>query len=391
MEWPSSKRPRPAPALSDAPAICAAPAPLALPSALVGGGGGAPVAAYRSLEWSDLDTTRFFLVNPVIFFALRVLQHPANVIKTRFQTQQRRELYPSIRSTVRATLAREGVRGLYRGFSTSCVLLVVQQAYIVMYERLRARETYEGGALAGLSEPARNGLAAAVAVFAVQTIANPVDVVVQRKMLQGQICRAAPGGGGAAPLESPSRILSAREIARDVYRTRGLHGFFSGFFISCLQFVPSASLWWWSYPQFRDAMLPPLLLAHAAWARATDEDGGGGGAAAARAAPAAVVPPAAAFRIAEVLSGSLASATVAVTLNPVDIVRTRTQVEGSPALSVLRGLLAAEGVRGLWKGVLPRIAMLVPQGALSVTAYEFVKRVAARDPSARMASPVELA
>jgi hypothetical protein len=97
-------------------------------------------------------------------------------------------------------------------------------------------------------------------------------------------------------------------------------------------------------------------------------------------------PPAAVCRVAEVLSGSLASATVAVTLNPVDIVRTRTQVEGAPALSVLRGLLAAEGVRGLWKGVLPRIAMLVPQGALSVTAYEFVKRVAARDPAAAAAA-----
>jgi hypothetical protein len=83
-------------------------------------------------------------------------------------------------------------------------------------------------------------------------------------------------------------------------------------------------------------------------------------------------------RAAEIFSGSLASATVSVAMNPADIIRTRTQVEGSPALSVFRSLLASEGVRGLWKGTTARMAMLIPQGALSVWAYEFVKRLAAK-------------
>jgi hypothetical protein len=65
-------------------------------------------------------------------------------------------------------------------------------------------------------------------------------------------------------------------------------------------------------------------------------------------------------------------------MNPADIIRTRTQVEGSPALAVFRSLLASEGVRGLWKGTTARMAMLIPQGALSVWAYEFVKRLAAK-------------
>jgi len=220
----------------------------------------------------------------------------------------------------------------------------------------------------------------------VQTVANPVDVVVQRKMLQGLAAAgaarvgAAAGGAPGAPAPAAAaaagalppaaaaagadaraaRVLSAREIARDVLRSRGVKGFFSGFFISCAQFVPSASLWWYSYPHLQEAL-------HALAARAgADGEGGAGGA-----------PPSPAFcRAVEVLSGSLASAIVAVTLNPVDLVRTRTQVEGSAALAVLRRVLAEEGVRGLWKGVLPRMAMLVPQGALSVSAYELVKRMA---------------
>ena len=136
-------RPTAAAAAAAAPAPAPAPAPAAL--------------GRSSLEWSDLDPQRFFMLNPVVFFGLRLLQHPAAVIKTRYQAHTGAG-GPTLREVVRATVAREGVRGLYRGFSTSCVLLVVQQVYIVLYERLRARDTFE--ASAALSEAARNGLAA---------------------------------------------------------------------------------------------------------------------------------------------------------------------------------------------------------------------------------------
>lgn len=321
------------------------------------GGTGQRGGGPRSLEWEDLDPQRFFLLNPLVFFGLRVLQHPAAVIKTRYQASGDGR---ALREVVRSTLAREGVRGLYRGFSTSCALLIVQQAYIVMYERLRARDTFAGSR--ALSEPMRNGLAAAAAVFVVQTVANPVDVIVQRKMLQGQLL-AAPDAG--------ERVLSAREIARDVLQTRGLRGFFSGFFISCAQFVPSASLWWYAYPIFV-ARLHALVAAAAPVVSTAPE-------AEERELPSQSQPSAAFCRAAEVASGSLASALVAVALNPVDLVRTRTQVEGSASLAVLRRVLAEGGLRGLWKGVLPRIAMLVPQGALSVSAYELVKRLSTKE------------
>jgi len=451
----------------------------------------AGTVTYKSLEWGDLDKQKFFLINPLVFMGLRVIQHPANVIKTRYQVQKKNSLYATTRSTVMQTLRHEGLRGFYRGFGTSSFMLVVQQIYILSYEFLRSKDRYS---TLKLSESARNGIAAAVSVFAVQTIANPVDVLSQRLMLQGQLLNNAPmasppppstsasvgpvasGAGASSPPMPPPqpgvgaatkqqplksggllfgsgslrltrlvygeqlvmpRVLSAREIAVHVMRTHGLYGFYSGFFISCLQFIPSASIWWSAYPQYRDRIfLPAMQRAEAALQARSgsgwQQSGALGGsptpspaaadwdAAACRAerhreavhaepgqrtahhqtlhsgsrandpaaSPAAGVTPARPTpgglsstyfaRAAEIFSGSLASATVSVAMNPADIIRTRTQVEGSPALSVFRSLLASEGVRGLWKGTTARMAMLIPQGALSVWAYEFVKRLAAK-------------
>ncbi|MBJ6892861.1 hypothetical protein JG663_18505, partial [Vibrio cholerae] len=52
-------------------------------------------ASYTSLEWRDLDKGRFLVLNPSVFALIRLLQHPAAVIKTRYQLQQQNRLYAS--------------------------------------------------------------------------------------------------------------------------------------------------------------------------------------------------------------------------------------------------------------------------------------------------------
>lgn len=348
-------------------------------------------APYQSLEWRDLDKSRFFVINPCVFFVIRTLQHPFNVVKTRFQVQAKHALYASTSSTLVQTLRHEGLRGLYRGFGTSTLMLAVQQLFIVTYEFLRSSDRYSSVQVA---ESSRNGAAAAAAVLLAQVIANPIDVVAQRLMLQGQIVTHAPmtgstspstvapvagaaGGVAAPPVRTGGssgipRVLSAVEVLNHVYKSRGMYGFYAGFAVSCAQFIPSASLWWFTYPIYRDALLPQLRSAR-------EEALSGSGDLnpwMALGTLCTLVPPA---RVAEVMAGSAASATVAIMLNPVDIIRTRVQVEGRSALSVARHLVATEGLKGLWKGTTARIAMLVPQGAMSVWAYEFVKRMSARE------------
>lgn len=424
----------------------------------------------RSIEWQDMDLRKYLLWSPLTFFGLRLLQHPANVIKTRYQMQQRNSLFPSPWSTAVFTLRSEGVRGLYRGFATSCLMLGVQQIYTVTYEYLRSGDRYRNLPVQP-TEAARNALAAATSVFFVQILANPLDVVTQRLMLQGQLrsnlpmtqppppskaasvgpvavgtaavapsvqpvqaaSKAAPsapvtsaglslGSGGMrltdanavaaghAPRPVP-HLLTAREIALAGLRTHGIRGFYSGFFVSNVQFIPSAALFWSLYPTIRDAVLrtaqsiqtrwgapvPPHVQADAPFKSIGDigEQSAGDGFRVAATAPVlgsaaagsgssgtAVLhqQPSTVLRAsAEVFAGGLASATVSIVMCPVDIVRTRSQVEGSAALTVLRALVAQEGWRALWKGATARMAMLVPQGALSVGAYELVKRLSSRD------------
>lgn len=416
----------------------------------------------RSIEWQDMDLKAYLIWSPLTFFCLRLLQHPANVIKTRYQMQQRQTLFPSPWSTAVFTLRSEGIRGLYRGFATSSLMLGVQQIYTVTYEYLRSKERYRNLPVQP-TEATRNALAAATSVFFVQMLANPLDVVTQRLMLQGQLRSNLPmtqppppskaasvgpvavGTAAVAPSVAPSQaagkgapsqpvttaglglgsggmrlsdanaaasgprpiphVLTARETAMAGLRTHGIKGFYSGFFVSNVQFIPSAALFWSLYPTIRDAALrasqsvatrwgapvPAQVQAEAPFRSIGDvgEQQAGDGFRLAATAPVlgaagvpaeAIVPqPSTAMQVsAEVFAGGLASATVSIVMCPVDIVRTRSQVEGAAAMSVLRNLLAQEGWRALWKGATARMAMLVPQGALSVGAYELVKRMSTR-------------
>lgn len=300
---------------------------------------------YRNLEWQQLNKPKFILYNSIVFFFIRAALHPANVVKTRFQMQKRHDQFSTPTKALVHTFRTGGIRALYAGWGTASLMLGVQQIYLVTYESLRSPERSWAPDTA---EPIRNGLAAASAVLVSQIFGNPIDVVSQRLMLREQLADATPGG-------SAQRPKGAFEAASQVYRLRGLRGFYTGFAISCIQFVPSASLWWASYPLFRGAYSQAVLSTLGESSPSGPLTGWHA-------------------RAAEVLAGASSSAVVAVAIAPFDIIRTRAQVEGLGGLAVARQLIQTEGVRGLWKGVGARIVTLMPQGAVSVSAYEQVKR-----------------
>lgn len=406
-----------------------------------------PVAP-RTLEWRDLDKQKFVLYNPTIGLILRALQHPGVVVKTRLQMQKHQTLHSSASSVLMMTLRSEGIKGLYRGFGTASLQLIVSQIYIFTYEFLRARENFDSN----MSESRRNAIAAAFAVLLAQVVANPIDVVAQKLMIQGQMVSNTPmpprqastatavapmaeGSAGSmsrtaatqSVLTQPMARMGAVDVLRQVVAQRGFWGLWNGFAISCAQFIPSASLWWSCYPVYRAHLLGPLSDAYAATRAALDKleakgasrSEGTGGGRQAKGRPAvegsplrpsgahnsllpwlphddafhsqqlgaqapdswtgwsSLLPSAA--RLSEVLAGGMSSGTVAIAMNPLDIVRTRAQVEGVPAMAVARQLIAHEGVRGLWKGTSARLVMLIPQGMMSSTAYELVKRLSAKD------------
>ena len=72
------------------------------------------------------------------------------------------------------------------------------------------------------------------------------------------------------------------------------------------------------------------------------------------------------------LSGTLAGIMSTVATNPLDVVKTRLQCSESAvsATDVLKGLLSESGWRGLYSGLIPRLASAVPRSICTVLAYE---------------------
>ncbi|XP_072958620.1 mitochondrial aspartate-glutamate transporter AGC1 [Typha angustifolia] len=84
--------------------------------------------------------------------------------------------------------------------------------------------------------------------------------------------------------------------------------------------------------------------------------------------------------------GGLAGSTAALFTTPFDVVKTRLQTQAPGTLGKYYGVFHAlqeitkqEGLQGLYRGLVPRLAMYVLQGAIFFASYEFLKAVLSLD------------
>ncbi|KAL6634884.1 hypothetical protein ACP70R_027555 [Stipagrostis hirtigluma subsp. patula] len=82
------------------------------------------------------------------------------------------------------------------------------------------------------------------------------------------------------------------------------------------------------------------------------------------------------------LCGGLAGSTAALFTTPFDVVKTRVQLQALSPVNRYEGVLHAlkeifrqEGLRGLYRGLTPRLAIYISQGAIFFTSYEFLKTI----------------
>jgi solute carrier family 25, member 38 len=89
-------------------------------------------------------------------------------------------------------------------------------------------------------------------------------------------------------------------------------------------------------------------------------------------------PPA----LASAIAGGAAGAFISACVQPLDVLRTRLQAEAAlgqatrSAAAVLRGIVASEGARGLWRGTGPTVVRLSAGAALNFVALERLKAAA---------------
>jgi Mitochondrial carrier protein len=171
------------------------------------------------------------------------------------------------------------------------------------------------------------------------------------------------GGSGAAPAVDLSRV-GGIGMTRHILHTEGLRGLYRGLGMSLLTYTPSSAAWWAFYALYQDWNWYMLYRNGAD----IKEDN--------RGAIAAV----------QAASGCMAGLTSGALTTPLDVIKTQLQVAGRCPVTagfttwdIVVRLRRREGLRGFWRGSLPRMANAALWGTCMVSAYEFLKRVCARE------------
>ncbi|KAJ8443011.1 hypothetical protein Cgig2_028234 [Carnegiea gigantea] len=305
------------------------------------------------INWDKLDKTKFYVVGAGLFTGITVALYPVSVIKTRLQVSSKDIAERNAFQVIRGILKTDGIPGLYRGFGT--VITGTIPARIIF---LTALETTKVAAFRmleplKLSEPSQaaiaNGIAGMMGSLCAQAVFVPVDVVSQKLMVQGYSGYATYNGG--------------LDVVRKVVKSEGIRGLYRGFGLSVMTYSPSSAVWWASYGSSQRLFWRVL--------------GYGPGCQEA--------PSLGEIICVQAAGGIVAGATASCITTPLDTIKTRLQVQGTGqdgrqnAVQVVKKLIAAEGWNGLYRGLGPRFFSMSAWGTSMILAYEYLKRLCAKE------------
>lgn len=266
--------------------------------------------------------------------------HPLDTIKTvAFVDTSRRN---SLRHVVGVIFRREGLRGFYRGAGITIVGSAPGvAAYLSSYEFCNNKMKQSAFVPAPVGHLVSGFFAEAVScVFWV-----PIDVIKERLQSQGP--------------QVKGRYRSSLDGLRVCVANESVRGLYKGYLATLASFGPFSAIYFGAYEQMK-VVLEPLQLS----------------------------PSATAF-----CASGTANALACLLANPLELVKTRMQVQrsvltvdGAKVVTALAqyqykglwdGLVAIgkeEGIRGLCRGVSMRMLYAVPNMALTMFCYEELKR-----------------
>lgn len=293
----------------------------------------------RTIEWDMMDKRKFVPMSMASSFTVRCFLYPLTLVRTRLQVQYQNDVYRGTFDAFRKIAASEGVRGLYRGFWVSAFQVVSGVCYVSTYEGVRHMldkkhvqsntiKAFVGGACASVVG---------------QTIIVPFDVITQHLMLLGQ----KNGGRNCNTLqiktEGRTKGQVGMDIARAIYQKDGFRGYYRGYTASLCTYVPSSASWWAFYHFFQDfyGLLLPVAVPHMM------------------------------LQCVSAMSSGCASCLIT---NPLDLVRTRVQVQRRTIPETIRWLWATERFGVFTKGLTARMTSSMIYSVAIIFGYETVKR-----------------
>lgn len=222
---------------------------------------------------------------------------------------------------------------------------------LAVNDSLRDQWTDANGRISFFHEISAGGLAG----FAQVVATNPMEIVKIRLQMQGQKAAASSAGVGSnGSISMPAPRPSALDVARGL----GIRGLFRGAPATLLRDVPFSILFFPTYANLRTA-LGSAYLRH--------RDG-----------PAAKVSPENIPTGITLLSGVVAGAIASGFVTPADAIKTRLQVVGarrkySGVVDCFLKVYQEGGIRALYAGATPRMAVVAPLFGISLLAFEVQK------------------
>ena len=327
----------------------------------------------HSIDWHEVSLPRFILWMSLFSIAENALFYPFYLLKTREQAD-RSANYNALESAsrhLRGALAKGGIRGVYKGFvSSSVVTLPAYGVYSGVYTwakeqiGLTHNSTTSPDSFAArhpvLLSYAAPFVAGLVADIASISLYVPGDVIVQRLQLPN------------------SPYTSFVDATVKIYQREGVAGFYRGFGATFVTSAIASAVWWLAYEKSKERLYSwderrrqgkeqTAKVEHrpgSLWAALTEVN-----------------------RTPQLAAGFIAGTVTSSLINPLDVVKTRLQVQDSthPAsggkaakgryrnfLHGLRQVYVEEGMRGYVRGLVPKLVSRGPLSAMSSLMYELV-------------------
>lgn len=286
------------------------------------------------------------------------MMHPVDTIKTRLQSQAvmtGSQGQKSIFQMIRMVWAADGPKGFYRGVAPGVTgSLATGATYFGIIESTKKRLEERHPGLAGHWA---HFIAGAVGDTLGSFVYVPCEVIKQRMQVQG-----TRTSWNAALLQVDVSHKTGEEIycyykgmfyaGRSIWKQSGLKGLYAGYWSTLARDVPFAGLMVTFYEALKGLELTNVRGLSNDLEVSNSCEG--------------------------LFLGGLAGGLAAYVTTPLDVIKTRLQVQGSTLryngwLDAIRKTWKNEGFRGMFKGSVPRILWYIPASSLTFMAVEFLR------------------
>ena len=268
-------------------------------------------------------------------------------------------------STLRVLLTSK--KSLYSGLLPAVVgSFASSSIYFGSYETAKSLLFASAAATSRLSRPTIHMLAAASGNLASSFVFVPKDVLKQ----QMQAAASDTLAGGGKKLAQVIKRIYQSQGQPSLANLWGLKGFYPSYRATLLRNIPGAVLRFTAYEELRLVVRAWGLNQGQGTGTGTGTRGGQRG-----------LSPQLVARLEKVgflVAGAVASALASTLTTPLDVVKTRLATgqiaAGTPILACLRGIVRADGARGLFVGVQERLLLSGLFGGVGLASFEIFKQ-----------------